>query len=317
MMRHAELTLSALMVFACCSCGHNDTRNDENYADTLSVSDHIADTTAIEPEPTVEDSVLMHEIETTEEAMAFMRESSNWEEYKRGIIPTIAEQEPQYAMKLVASTHPYFVIVDKSSMYVILYNRVGVEQERYKMCCSKKYGTKHAKRDNRTPEGFFKAGLTHDSTDWLYTDDDGKTSKIKGQFGPRFIRVTNPVSSQIGIHGTCAPWSLGTRSSHGCIRIHNDNIMKLVEYVTPGTPIIINPGRKDKEVNDEEGYDVPRLLLGKHREKPKEEMPKETPADSINKPDSIPAVLPDSIPVIPNAETEHEPDSISIPDILN
>lgn len=95
MMRHAELTLSAIMVFACCSCGHNDTRNDEIYADTLSVSDHIADTMVIEPEPTVEDSVLTHEIDTTEEAMAFMRESNNWEEYKRGIIPTIAEQEPQ------------------------------------------------------------------------------------------------------------------------------------------------------------------------------------------------------------------------------
>ena len=40
-------------------------------------------------------------------------------------------------------------------------------------------------------------------------------SKKKGQFGPRFIRLKIPGTTQIGIHGTCAPWSIGHRVRHG------------------------------------------------------------------------------------------------------
>lgn len=215
------------------------------------------------PEVVLVHRPLDHGIDDKEQAMEFMNSSIFAEEYAKGVIPIIADQSVEYAERLLKNRHRHFVIVDKKSMHVILYNRFGVEVDRYRMCCSRNYGTKHARRDNRTPEGFFSAGLTYDSTDWLYTDDDGHTSKVKGQFGPRFIRVTNPVTTQVGIHGTCAPWSLGSRSSHGCIRIHNDNILKLVEYVTQGMPIIINPSDKDQRVNRDEGYDVVQLTLEK------------------------------------------------------
>lgn len=208
---------------------------------------------------------LDHDLQNMQQALEFMNSSVFADEYAKGVIPLIAGQSVEYAQRLLMNRHRHFVIVDKRSMNVILYNRFGVEMERYRMCCSRNYGTKHARRDNRTPEGFFTAGLTYDSTDWLYTDDDGHTSQVKGQFGPRFIRITNPVTTQVGIHGTCAPWSLGRRSSHGCIRIHNDNILKLVEYVTQGMPIIINPSDKDQQVNREEGYEVVQLTLKKSR----------------------------------------------------
>ena len=125
------------------------------------------------------------------------------------------------------------------------------------MACAKNYGSKHQKADSRTPEGFFSAQGVYDSTDWLFTDDNGVTSKKRGQFGPRFIRLRTPVTSQIGIHGTCAPWSIGARCSHGCIRITNEQIMELVEYVEVGMPIIVSPGLKDTKVNMAEGYDIP------------------------------------------------------------
>lgn len=220
---------------------------------------------------------LDHDLQNMQQALEFMNSSVFADEYAKGVIPLIAGQSVEYAQRLLMNTHRHFVIVDKRSMNVILYNRFGVEIERYRMCCSRNYGTKHARRDNRTPEGFFSAGLTYDSTDWLYTDDDGHTSQVKGQFGPRFIRITNPVTTQVGIHGTCAPWSLGRRSSHGCIRIHNDNILKLVEYVTQGMPIIINPSDKDQQVNREEGYEVVQLTLKKSR---RDKTPAGTPQKS-------------------------------------
>lgn len=225
---------------------------------------------------------LDHDLQNMQQALEFMNSSVFADEYAKGVIPLIAGQSVEYAQRLLMNRHRHFVIVDKRSMNVILYNRFGVEMERYRMCCSRNYGTKHARRDNRTPEGFFSAGLTYDSTDWLYTDDDGHTSQVKGQFGPRFIRITNPVTTQVGIHGTCAPWSLGRRSSHGCIRIHNDNILKLVEYVTQGMPIIINPSDKDQQVNREEGYEVVQLTLKKSRG---DKTPASTPQKSS--PDSL------------------------------
>lgn len=225
---------------------------------------------------------LDHDLQDMQQALEFMNSSVFADEYAKGVIPLIAEQSVEYAQRLLMNRHRHFVIVDKRSMNVILYNRFGVEMERYRMCCSRNYGTKHARRDNRTPEGFFSAGLTYDSTDWLYTDDDGHTSQVKGQFGPRFIRITNPVTTQVGIHGTCAPWSLGRRSSHGCIRIHNDNILKLVEYVTQGMPIIINPSDKDQQVNREEGYEVVQLTLKKsHGNKAPASTPQKSSPDSL------------------------------------
>lgn len=240
---------------------------------------------------------LDHDIQNMQQALEFMNSSVFADEYAKGVIPLIAGQSVEYAQRLLMNRHRHFVIVDKRSMNVILYNRFGVEMERYRMCCSRNYGTKHARRDNRTPEGFFSAGLTYDSTDWLYTDDDGHTSQVKGQFGPRFIRITNPVTTQVGIHGTCAPWSLGRRSSHGCIRIHNDNILKLVEYVTQGMPIIINPSDKDQQVNREEGYEVVQLTLKKSRG---DKTPASTPQKSS--PDSLKSTMTRS-DTVPECET--------------
>lgn len=259
---------------------------------------------------------------TEEEAIDFMKNSGHWDKYNGGIIMKIAGQDIGYANKLLANTFDYFIIVDKPSMNVILYDRYGREQKVYRMACSKKYGTKHKRRDNRTPEGFFSAEGIYNSTEWLYTDDDGKTSPKKGQFGPRFIRLKTDVTSQIGIHGTCAPWSLGHRASHGCIRIHNDAIMELVEYVTPGMPIIVNPSNRDQAVNINEGYDnITKLKLGKIKEKyvdpesvKEKEEKKETKTDTT-------AQTADSVPsqpaYEPAATTTETPDTISISDIMD
>lgn len=177
--------------------------------------------------------------------------------YEEGIIPVVAREVPDYADKLVRSKYDRFIVVDKASMRVILYDRFGHVEKSYDMACAKNYGTKHKKADARTPEGFFSVEGKYNSTDWLFTDDNGVTSKKKGQYGPRFIRIKIPNTSQIGIHGTCAPWSLGHRTSHGCIRIKNENILELFDLVEVGMPVIILPGKRDRKVNREEGYDIP------------------------------------------------------------
>ncbi|MDE6648468.1 MAG: L,D-transpeptidase [Muribaculaceae bacterium] len=192
-------------------------------------------------------------------AINFMMNSENSEEYAHGILLQMANEELSYVEKLINNDHDGFVVVDKSRMKVIKFNRFGVEKESFGMACAKNYGTKHTTGDSRTPEGFFTVKQIQNSTDWHYVDDNGNVSEKTGEFGPRFIRLSIPGITSIGIHGTSAPWSIGGRRSHGCIRLTNENIMKMVEMVEPGMPVIITPGKKDMAVNKSEGYDIPSI----------------------------------------------------------
>jgi lipoprotein-anchoring transpeptidase ErfK/SrfK len=47
------------------------------------------------------------------------------------------------------------------------------------------------------------------------------------------------VSGSVGIHGTGQPWTIGTRASHGCIRMYVDDVIELFRRVSIGTPVLI------------------------------------------------------------------------------
>lgn len=251
----------------------------ESGADELeAVSDSLAEATRLSDTVRSSASDRSHlSFGSSGEALEYMRRSPERDRYMAGILPQMAKDQLDYCVRLLNNTHDGFIVVDKDRMKVILFDRYGVERHSYGMACAKNYGSKHKKADSRTPEGFFEVEGIYDSTDWLFTDDNGVQSPKKGQFGPRFIRLKTPISSQIGIHGTCAPWSIGGRSSHGCIRITNENILELVKLVEKGMPVIVSPGRKDMAVNMREGYDIPSIstLPGRARACAKEPAPEE------------------------------------------
>lgn len=234
-----------------CASRESESEDPDEYVQPYEKS-NLQDSAAVEIKPLLS-------FATPEDAREYMRCSEHNSEYQGGILYRMADESLDYCTNLLKSEYDYFIVVDKRLMKVFLYDKYGREVKAYGMCCAKNYGTKHKKRDSRTPEGFFSVKGVYDSSDWLFTDDDGHTSDKKGQFGPRFIRLDIPVTTQIGIHGTCAPWSIGHRSSHGCIRIKNENILELVEYVKKGMPVIISPGSKDMAVNRSEGVNVPQI----------------------------------------------------------
>lgn len=162
----------------------------------------LPDTITAAPAQTVDNR--LDSLASAETTINYMKNSGHWDAYQAGIIPSILEQNLDYARRLLRNQKDHFIIVDKQSMNVILYDKYGREKKCYLMACSRYFGTKHKRRDNRTPEGFFSAEGIYNSTDWLYTNDDGYTSPARGQFGPRFIRLKTPVTSQVGIHGTAA-----------------------------------------------------------------------------------------------------------------
>lgn len=236
-----------------------------------------------------------HTFATAGDAHRYMNGSPDSALYAGGILHAMADDCLQYAESLINNRHQRFIIVDKWAMKVRLFDRYGRMEREYGMACAKNFGTKHKRADSRTPEGFFSVEGIYDSTDWLFTDDEGVTSEKKGQFGPRFIRLRIPGTSQIGIHGTCAPWSIGGRVSHGCIRIKNENILELVTLVEKGMPVIVNPGKRDTRVNIEEGYDIP-WISSSHD--PRYKRPRVVPR-------------PDSTATAPPATAEHHADSIA------
>jgi lipoprotein-anchoring transpeptidase ErfK/SrfK len=48
-----------------------------------------------------------------------------------------------------------------------------------------------------------------------------------------------PGGGVVGVHGTNTPWLLGQAVSHGCVRLHNDDIQYLRSLVPLGTPVKI------------------------------------------------------------------------------
>ncbi|MEF3305442.1 L,D-transpeptidase [Paenibacillus sp. GYB003] len=59
-----------------------------------------------------------------------------------------------------------------------------------------------------------------------------------GPFGAFWMGLSKP---HYGIHGTNDPTSIGKMVSHGCIRMHNHDVLELQRMVPIGTPVTIRP----------------------------------------------------------------------------
>lgn len=130
------------------------------------------------------------------------------------------------------------IVVSKKEMTLTVYNDSDSILLKTKISCGKNFGNKTRRGDNKTPEGTFKINMIQPSSRWTWDFKDGK-GKIKGAYGPYFLRLKTPITTMIGIHGTCYPELIGTRTSSGCVRIHNDEMLKLVKLVKVGTKVTI------------------------------------------------------------------------------
>lgn len=74
--------------------------------------------------------------------------------------------------------------------------------------------------------------------EWLVVHKD---SGWGDGFGTRWLGLNVPWGIY-GIHGTNKPWSIGTRASHGCIRMFNRDVEELYRWVPLRTPVrIVGP----------------------------------------------------------------------------
>ena len=243
------------------SCGHTNNNSDNSdsanaHAEVAGANDSAAgaagdSTKAVKPDTTV----AKIKLPTTEAQLAHMRTSGSWDKYQNGILPKMAEDVPEYSEKILQA-NKRFIIVDKGKMKLFLYDPYGNILKSYGIACARNYGDKQGSWDSRTIEGYFEAEGLYDSKTWRFRNASGRIASGPGVFGPWFLRV----KGSIGIHGTSSPSSIGKRCSHGCIRVTNDNIRDLIQYVGKGTPIIVSPGPKDMAVNKSAGIYKPSVV---------------------------------------------------------
>lgn len=79
----------------------------------------------------------------------------------------------------------------------------------------------------------------------------GKTPDISGDspnnaLGRRWMQFK---SGGYAIHGTNAPSSIGKHASHGCVRMHNEDVIELYSMVPMGTTVIVkNTSASDRNI---------------------------------------------------------------------
>jgi lipoprotein-anchoring transpeptidase ErfK/SrfK len=129
--------------------------------------------------------------------------------------------------------NPPYVVVRKSQFVLELVTRTGTARFPVAIGSNPDGADKRAEGDCRTPEGEFEVASVEDSSAW---EHGGKPA-----YGPFFVRLSCPPWTGIGIHGTDEPESVGTRSTLGCVRLRNEDLLAVVRAVTRGTRVAILP----------------------------------------------------------------------------
>lgn len=155
------------------------------------------------------------------------------------------------------------IIINKDDYTLKLYSYKGELLNEYKVAVGKNYGNKNESGDNKTPEGIFIIQSIEDSKEWEFDFENDNLGPLKGAYGPWFIRLFTPGHKGIGIHGTLNDNSLGTRDSHGCIRMNNDKLSELKSKISTNTVVAIMPSSFDLLVDKDTTGIIEKMYLNR------------------------------------------------------
>mgnify|MGYP006276908201 CR=1 FL=1 len=104
-----------------------------------------------------------------------------------------------------------------------------------------------------TPTGSFRIAYLERNPTWIPPKGSlwAKEAKVTppGPGNPLGTRWIGLDSNAVGIHGTNAEWTVGSRASHGCIRMRIADVEDLFERVNPGARVVIHNGKPPVEKN--------------------------------------------------------------------
>ncbi len=155
----------------------------------------------------------------------------------REIKPKLVKVTPKIQTKELAKAYPSVITIDQSSFRLRLFKKLKFV---------KGYGVAVGLPAYPTPNGRFAIQSKQVNPTWT-----APNSPWAGEMAGQQVAggaANNPlkarwmgVSGAVGIHGTGQPWSIGSRASHGCIRMTVPDVIDLFGRVDVGTPVLIAP----------------------------------------------------------------------------
>jgi len=93
-----------------------------------------------------------------------------------------------------------------------------------------------------TPTGSFKVIHRRMNPEWKHPiTGEVIQSGADNPLGTRWIGFWSDGRSEVGFHGTNQVELIGQAVSHGCLRMHNQDVEALYQQVSEGTPVIVRP----------------------------------------------------------------------------
>jgi lipoprotein-anchoring transpeptidase ErfK/SrfK len=142
---------------------------------------------------------------------------------------------PKITTRGLARAYGTIVTIDRGNFKLRLFKRLKL---------SKTYGVAVGAPGYPTPTGRFSIAnkavnpaWTAPDSPWAgaYRNEVVPGGSAENPLKARWMGIVNGV----GIHGTGAPWSIGTAASHGCIRMTVPDVIDLYPRVPVGTPVVI------------------------------------------------------------------------------
>jgi lipoprotein-anchoring transpeptidase ErfK/SrfK len=142
---------------------------------------------------------------------------------------------PRRTVHDMRNAYPTVITVDRDHFRLRLFKRLRI---------AKRYGVAVGMAGLETPRGLYRIQDKQVNPAW-HVPRRAWAGSLQGQTIPggapdnplkaRWMGIANGV----GIHGTAEDWSIGSRASHGCIRMHVSDVIDLFDRVAVGTPVLI------------------------------------------------------------------------------
>jgi hypothetical protein len=166
----------------------------------------------------------------------------------RRIVATLLDPErPRVLRARITPDRPDISVSDlrRRNGTVLTVDRNGLKLRLFKrLRLSKTYGIAIGAAGFDTPRGLFRIQSKQVNPAWHVPNSDW-AGGLQGQTIPGGA-PNNPlkarwlgVNGAVGIHGTAEEWSIGSRASHGCIRMRVRDVIDLYPRVPMGSPVLI------------------------------------------------------------------------------
>jgi lipoprotein-anchoring transpeptidase ErfK/SrfK len=153
----------------------------------------------------------------------------------RAIRRRLSTVQPGTTVSDLRRTHGTVLTVDKANFRLRLFKGFR---------WAKTYGVAVGQPAYPTPSGLFSIANKAVNPNWNVPN-----SPWAGELAGTVVEggsAANPLKARwmgivngVGIHGTGEEWSIGSRASHGCIRMRVADVIALYERVPVGTPVLI------------------------------------------------------------------------------